>query len=101
MRHVELALRPDETLLKGEWIVSASGVVGDETCKRVEALTTDVLEHLANDTSGWESLFRDPADSRLWELYYSRGEMHGGGPPGLRNLTELQARSKYQFPTTP
>lgn len=39
MRHVELALRPSETLLKGEWIVSAGGVVADETCKRIELLT--------------------------------------------------------------
>jgi hypothetical protein len=101
MRHVELTLRPDETLLEGEWIVSANGVVGGETCKRIEALTRDVLEHLANDSSGWESLFRDPADGRLWELYYPRGEMHGGGPPGLRNVSEPQARSKYELPATP
>jgi hypothetical protein len=100
MRHVELALRPDETLLEGEWIVSAGGLVADETCKRIEVLTASVLKRLANDASGWESLFEDPADGRLWELYYPRSEMHGGGPPSLRNVTALQARSKYKLPAT-
>lgn len=100
MRHVELALRPSETVLTGEWFVSADGVVADETCKRIEVLTASVLKHLGNDMSGWESLFQDPADGRLWELYYSKGEMHGGGPPSLRNITELQARSKYKLPAT-
>ncbi len=100
MRHVELALRPNETLLKGEWIVTAGGIVADETCKRIELLTASVLKRLANDASGWESLFQDPADGRLWELYYPRSEMHGGGPPCLRNLTTLQARSKYKLPAT-
>ncbi len=100
MRHVELALRPSETVLTGEWFVSADGVVADETCKRIEVLTASVLKHLGNDMSGRESLFQDPADGRLWELYYSKGEMHGGGPPSLRNITELQARSKYKLPAT-
>lgn len=99
MRHVELALRSDETLLNGEWIMSAHGVFSDETCKRIEALTADVLKHLASDASGWYSLFEDPADGRLWELYYPSGEMHGGGPPSLRNVTAQQAASKYKLPT--
>ena len=72
MRHVDLALRPSETLLKGEWIASAHGVVADKTCQRIEALTASVLKRLASDASGWESLFQDPADGRLWELYYPR-----------------------------
>jgi len=101
MRHVELALRPSETLLEGGWIASANGVVADETCKRIEALTSGVLKHLATDATGWDSLFQDPADGRLWELYYPHSEVHGGGPPSLRNVTVLQANSKYTFPTTP
>jgi hypothetical protein len=100
MRHVELALRPNETLLEGEWIVGAGGLVADATCKRIEVLTASVLKRLANDASGWESLFEDPADGRLWELYYPRSEMQGGGPPSLRNVTALEARSKYKLPAT-
>jgi hypothetical protein len=100
MRHVELSLRPSETLLKGAWITSGNGVVADETCKRIEALTSGSLKHLANDATGWESLFEDPADGRLWELYYPQSEMHGGGPPSLRNITALQASSKYKLPAT-
>jgi hypothetical protein len=101
MRHVELALRPSETLLKGEWIASANGVVADATCKRIDALTEGLLRHLANDATGWESLFQDPTDGRLWELYYPQSEMHGGGPPSLRNVTAVQASSKYVLPATP
>ena len=101
MRHVELALRPSETLLRGEWIVRANAVVPDETCKRIEALTTSLLKHLASDATGWDSLFQDPADGRLWELYYPKSEMHGGGPPSLRNVTTLQAISKYTLSATP
>lgn len=97
MRRVELALRPHETLLKGEWLVRADGVVADETCKRIEGLTAGALKHLADDASGWSSLFQDPADGRLWELYYPESEIHGGGPPSLRNVTPLQASAKYSF----
>jgi hypothetical protein len=100
MRHVELALRPSETLLKGGWITSGNSVVADETCKRIEALTTGLLKHLANDATGWESLFQDPADGRLWELYYPQSEMHGAGPPSLRNVTALEASSKYKLAAT-
>jgi hypothetical protein len=101
MRHVELALRPSETLLEGEWIVSAHGVVADQTCKRIEALTAHVLRRLASNASGWESLFQDPDDGRLWELYYRQSEMHGGGPPSLRNVTAQHAGTKYKLPTAP
>ena len=79
MRHVELALRPSETELTGEWYVSAIGVVADETSKRIEVLAASVLKRLGSDASGWESLFQDPNDGRLWELYYPESEMHGWG----------------------
>jgi hypothetical protein len=98
MRLVDVALRPEEKLLAGEWVSSANGVVGDETCERIDRLTKDVLERIADDATGWESLFRDPADGRLWELYYPHSEMHGGGPPSLRYLTEVLASAKYKLP---
>ena len=41
------------------------------------------------------ALYRDPNDNRLWELIYPQSEMHGGGPPELRNLTFNEARQKY------
>ena len=50
---------------------------------------------LGGDASGWDVLFRDPTDGRLWELIYPQSEPHGGGPPQLRCLTADEARQKY------
>jgi hypothetical protein len=98
MRQAEVALRPEEEELMGMWVASPNGVVADDTCKRIERLTSGVLEHLAQDSAGWASLFRDPADGRLWELHYPQSEMHGGGPPSLRHLTKTQAEVTYKIP---
>jgi Immunity protein 27 len=40
-------------------------------------------------------LYVDPSDSRYWELIYPDSQLHGGGPPTLRNLSEAAARKKY------
>jgi hypothetical protein len=95
MRQDSIALRPEEELLTGEFVLAGNGIVADETCKRIEQLTSGVLKQVATDGSGWERLFQDPTDGRFWELYYPRGEMHGGGPPSLRYLTVAQASLKY------
>jgi hypothetical protein len=100
MRQSEVALRPEEEELTGVWVANATGVVADETCKRIERLTGGVLEPLAHDSTGWASLFRDPADGRLWELYYPQSELHGGGPPSLRHLSKTQANVTYKIPAT-
>src|ERR1044071_10300922 len=78
----------EETDLRGNWVVQDDrSVVGDATEERIEWLTTQKLERIANDSSGWEILYRDPLDGRLWELTYLRGEMHGGGPRRLRIIS--------------
>lgn len=99
MRTIELALRPDETLLVGSWVLTGKSVVGDSICKRIETLVATVLVHVADDpkSGGWESLFRDPSDGRLWERFYPQGEMHGGGPPSLRCLSISDAAAKYSL----
>jgi hypothetical protein len=100
MRQFEVALRPEEELLTGRWVVTPSGLDPDATCKRIEHLTSGVLKELAQDSTGWASLFRDPADGRLWERYYPQSEFHGGGPPSLRHLTTQQAALIYEIPAT-
>ena len=79
MRHVELALRPSETLLKGGWITSGNSVVANETCKRIEALTTGLLKHLANDATGWESLFRIPLTDGFGSSTIPKARCMAGG----------------------
>jgi hypothetical protein len=85
-------LAQEEVDLLGSWIVQKDGpAVGDATEQRIEWLITQKLERIANDSSGWKILYRDPRDGRLWELTYPRGEMHGGGPHRLRVISRDEA----------
>ncbi len=87
---------PAETVLTGRWIPNnQGGSIADETCRRIDRLIHTHLKELGRDTSGWDVLYRDPDDRRLWELIYPHSELHGGGPPQLRYLTVDEARRKY------
>jgi hypothetical protein len=89
-------LAAEEVDLRGDWIVQGDrSVVGNSTEQRIEWLTARKLERIANDSSGWETLYRDPRDGRLWELTHPQGEMHGGGPHRLRVLSRDEATAKY------
>jgi len=87
-------LQPDEMVLTGAWILDGSTVVGDEVSRRIEWLVDSRLDQLA--TTGWETLYRDPRDGRLWERTYPKSEMHGGGPPELRALSPEDASPRYR-----
>lgn len=90
-------LGPEEVDLHGNWLVQTDrSVVADLTEQRIEWLTTQMLERITNDSSGWEILYRDPRDGRLWELTYPCGEMHGGGPRRLRAISRDEAAAKYE-----
>jgi hypothetical protein len=88
-------IAPNETRLTGHWLASQDGMIEDETCKRIASLTGGYLVKVGNDPSGWETLYRDPKDGRLWELTYPQSQLHGGGPPELHFLTLDDARRKY------
>lgn len=90
-----MLLRPDETELRGQWFERGGEVVGDETCQRIKTLTAGVLEKIATDQSGWETLYRDPRDNRLWEHSYPQSGYHGGGPPRLALISPAAAHAKY------
>ena len=79
-------LSPTETELAGEV---------DENAQRIHWLIENRLELLATDPSGWESLYRDSRDGRLWERTYPHSERHGGGPALLHMLSRDHAVSKY------
>jgi hypothetical protein len=89
-------LAPEEVDLRGDWLVQKDrSVIADATDERIEWLTTQKLERIENDWSGWETLYRDPRDGRLWELTYPQGEMQGRGPRRLHLFSRDEAAAKY------
>jgi len=90
-------LQPDEIDLIGQWVASAQQVIGDDTCQRIEWLASKRLMRLAHASGGWDTLFRDPRDGRLWEQTYPHGEWHGGGPPRLSVILPDDAAKKYEM----
>jgi hypothetical protein len=90
-----MKLRPEETELIGKWFSVGSAVGEDPTAVRIELLTRDVLQRLGSDSSGWDVLYRDPDDGRLWELTFPGSDSEGGGPPRLAVIETGVARRKY------
>lgn len=92
-------LQPNETELVGQWIESDGKVQADAVCHRIERLTGEILEVVQDHpkAGGWRRLFCDTADGRYWERYYPQGEMHGGGPPALRLMSDRELATEYRF----
>ena len=91
-----MKLKAEETDLVGHWTFTGDQVQKDEISLRIEGLINNYLERIGQDASGWNVLFRDPYDGRLWELTYPNSELHGGGPPRLTVLTKEEALTKYK-----
>lgn len=66
-----MKIKPTETQLVGKWLSRDGRIVGDETCKRIDELITSHLKELGRDPGGWDALYRNSNDGRLWELTYS------------------------------
>ncbi|MGD1879801.1 MAG: Imm27 family immunity protein [Kiloniellaceae bacterium] len=92
-----MKIAPSETLFTGKWISRDSQVVVDETCDRIDTLVRSHLKELGRDASGWDVLYRDPEDGRIWELTHPQSKLHGGGPPQLRCITFDEAKKKYRL----
>lgn len=88
-------LRPDEIELTGQWLSVAGKMIADATCERIQELTSKHLIKISVDQSGWLVLYRDPQDSRLWELSRPHSQMHGGGPPKLTCISAQRATDTY------
>lgn len=88
-------LKPYEVELRGSWIYAGTYVRADAVSERIEWLCSSRLVRLALDRSGWETLYLDPNDNRLWERTFPQSEMHGGGPPTLRLIAPSHATEKY------
>ncbi|WP_374972405.1 Imm27 family immunity protein [Spongiibacter marinus] len=88
-------LSSDEQEIVGSWIIESGKIVADENCQRITWLTSSQLSKLATDENGWEVLYQDPFDSRLWVRAYPQGHLHGGGPPLLRCISEATAKEQF------
>jgi hypothetical protein len=92
-----MKITPSETILRGHWLFSNGQYLADDTCQRIETLVKTYLAYLESDESGWDLLYIDTDDGRLWEKTYPQSELHGGGPPLLRCITEEDATRKYHW----
>ena len=88
-------LKSDEILLVGLWKMESGKVVADAVCQRIEKLVTNYLRKVAVDKTGWEILYRDSSDNRYWSLTYPNSELHGGGPPTLKMITQTEVTEKF------
>jgi hypothetical protein len=88
-------LAPDERELAAAWSGATEGTFSDRVDERIFWLVSRrlVLEGTAN--GGWDQLYRDPRDGRLWELTFPHGSLHGGGPRRLAQLSRQTAEDKY------
>ena len=89
------ALGPEETRLMGQWAVIQGAIQSDAIAKRIESLVRDSLVRVGVTADGWDTLYRDPSDGRLWELTYPQNKLHGGGPPSLAVIAAPDAAQKY------
>jgi len=89
------SLGSEETRLDGRWLSRRGGTEGDATTRRIESLVRDSLVKIGVADGGWDTLYRDPSDGRLWELTYSQSGVHGGGAPSLAVIETSDAAQKY------
>jgi hypothetical protein len=87
-------LEPGETLLEGALADEITGSP-DEVESRIRWLVTNRLEPLGRSTDGWDWLFRDPQDGRLWEQTFPKGSLHGPGARRLAVIDPESARGRY------
>lgn len=91
-----MAIPSDETEIVGRWSEIHGEVQPDAECRRIERLIDTELEQLtAALDGGWDTLYRDPGDGRLWECVYEDSSFHGAGPPTLRVIDPERAQEKY------
>jgi hypothetical protein len=90
-------LEPSETKLEGGCVSIHGKPEFDAVSHKIFWLIDCRLTHLADDESGWLSLYKDPSDGRLWERSFPQSQGHGGGAPRLQLIERELAEKKYQI----
>jgi hypothetical protein len=88
-------LGPNEREVAGRWLVMGDGGTADDVERRIRWLVSVRLMPLGTAGDGWDWLFRDPRDGRLWELTFPESSVHGSGPRRLAVISPAAARSRY------
>ena len=88
-------IESNETEILGHSIIVQGKIIDNDTTQRIFELVSRYLIKLNHDQSGWDTLYRDPKDGRLWELFYPLSEIQGGGPPSLIVISLDKAIIKY------
>lgn len=92
-----MKIESNETSITGTNILVHGKIVGDDASERIANLVNTYLIKLGHDKSGWDTLYRDPSDGRLWELIYPQSELQGGGPASLILISREDAAMKYEL----
>lgn len=90
-----MIINSNEIQIIGHWVVKNGAVTVDSNCERISNLTQGFLIEQGRDESGWDALYKDPNDGRLWELTYPNSELQSGGPPQLQVISLEAATRKY------
>jgi hypothetical protein len=88
-------LEAGEILLKGENMLGK--LHPGETTRRIRYLEENVLKEVSTCDGGWTILYLDESDGRYWELFYPEYNEHNAGPPSLKNISEEEAKKKYNL----
>jgi hypothetical protein len=84
--------------LIGSWTFANNKGVIDENCKMVNELLNKELQFISDDNSGWNKLYKYNIDSSYWELTYPQSDLHGGGPPALKKIKDLnELKNRYSI----
>ncbi len=84
-----------KTIIVGKWIVQDGKVIGDDNYEEIKRMKESELIKIADRDGGWTILYRNKNKNNYWELTYPQGEMHGGGPPSLELLNEVEIKERY------
>lgn len=90
-------IQSDEQKIIGSWTVVDTGIKADQNCERIEFLVSNFLNKITTDESGWDTLYQNPEDGKLWVLFYPDNHLHDGGPPSLKLISNSEAQSRFSF----
>jgi hypothetical protein len=86
------ALAPHESHLCGK-----AGFKPDEVTLRIRKLVAGSLRKVAGSADGFNQLYLDPRDGRLWELRHLRGRIEPEEPLSLTLVSANEAKERFGF----